>query len=327
MIKRRRKKGINKKYLVLFIMVIFILICGLLPLKIVGNTMGITKLAVTSFDSPDVFIVAMANQKGSNVFWTGKSTAEVHDVSILDPAIHVELSQPNFEEKIEEDEYIDYKFIVGFTIKAVSDKIGEGLQALNDYVVTLEFDYKGKGDFKSIEIVFYQSSESNTSIAPSAKSTELYLKNNFSRTNFTIHKLKAKHMALIQMEMTVRYENEIDPYQGLNYSWKWLFENWRQHGFWEGTINFLGSLTGMAKYASYVFFGLLIMLGVVMMGMIIWGVLDRDPKEFADSIWSVGVDAAKGVGGEIKSGAGKVHGSAKPRRVIKKVQKAGRKRE
>ena len=301
MSKRRRKKGINKKYLGLLVMVIFILICGFFPLRAIGNTMGITKLAVTSFDSPDVLIVTMA--KNGDVYWSGRSTAEIHDYWLDDPAIHVELSQPNFIEKIEKDEYIDYKFEVGFTIKAVSDKFGEGAQALNNHVVTLEFDYKGEGDFKSLEIIDYESSESNTAIAPSAKATELYLKNNFSRTNFTIHKLKAKHMALIQMEMTVRYETEIDPYQGLNYSWKWLFENWRQHGFWEGTLTFLGSLTGMTKYAAYVFFGLLIMLGVVMMGMLIWGVLDRDPKEFTDSTWSVGVDAAKGAGRGIKSAA------------------------
>jgi len=308
--KKRRKKGINKKYLGLLIMLVFIVICSFIPLRSVGHTMGITPLSVTTFDSPDVYLVRVANFNGSNTLWTGRDTNILRDFDLTDPAIGIEISQPNFMKKTEEDEYVDYKFKVGLAIRAVADNWIEARQGLEEYVIDLEFNYKGEGDFKSIEIIYYECSVGTTSISPSAESTELYLKNNFSRTSFTIHNLKANNNALIQMEMTVRYEREIDPYTGLNYSWKWLLEHWKTEGIFKGTVDFLSSLSRIAKYVFLLFIGLLVAVGVVIMGMLIYGTLERDPREFTDSI-----------GNSVKSGAGVVYKDIKESRKNKKEEK------
>jgi len=307
MSKKIRKKGINKKYLILFIMLLFIVICSFIPLRSIGGTMGITSLSVTTFDSPDVYIVRVANFNGSNTLWTGKDTNILRDFDKTDPAIGIELSQPNFEGKEEKNDYIDYKFKVGLAIRAVADNWIEARQGLEEYVVDLEFSYKGEGEFKSIEIVDFQSSTGTTSISPSAKGTELYLKNNFSRTSFTIHNLKANNNALIQMEMKVRYPREIDPYKGLNYSWKWLIENWKIKGIFAGTVDFLSNLSGMAKYLAYALIGMFIFMIILLFGMIILGIFQHDPSELADATYGQVVDGVKYAGGGLKNGIGRIH--------------------
>jgi len=280
----------------------FIIAFGLI-IAIVFSAMGCIPLtskpmSITTYDSPDIYLTKVT--RDGKVLWEGEDVSFYKDASWQDPALSVEVSQPNFKErstyKTELVELIDYRYLTTLVIGTSADNIFEGQQRLHDYEIYFAIDYKGRGKFKYMEIEDYRHSE-NVIISPSAKGTEIKVSNNYTEYKFTIGSMKANQSAEIFLKLVVRYQKDLDPLKSEDHEWDWIQEYWASHGFLYGTSKWLHEMYDMSQQWTNllvfaVFFFLIFFLVVLVLNM----ALGRSSRPAVQAMHGVGSVAGEGVG-------------------------------
>lgn len=239
---------------------------------------------VTDYDSPDIlWIVAMQGNETVIYNPEGQTIME-WDGGTDNRNIELTISQPQLERVSEVQEevgtelpYRDYYYKCSFAIRSFANTTMEDVLGFNysGGKAIFHVDYKDIGRFMAMEVIGYNEEKDENIVSPSAIGQEVgfYTHNPTGLENcsdFTIGWMQGSSTCTVTFLLTVRYYEEIDPYDdGIDFGdvWEKLKEIWGQHGHLTGLASLLDKIFEILKYAIYIIVGLIcVYIGIQIFG-------------------------------------------------------------